>query len=40
MAERWDKGRSVNHIERIEYIVVESGGEKEKACYIVCNLGR
>ena len=33
MAERWDKGRSVNHIEGIENIVVESGGEKEKVCY-------
>ena len=29
MAERWDKGRSVNHIEGIENIVVESGRERK-----------
>ena len=29
MAERWDKGRSVNHIKGIENVVVESGRERE-----------
>ena len=35
MAERWDKGRSVNHIEGIENIVVESVREREATSYVI-----